>query len=624
VTDGGQPTGSILGSRIGRRFIALFTGCALLPLAIFAWLATSRTTLQMRADLQTSLHNGAKTAGMGVAARLSQVAGDLALARELLQRAGPQGLALVGRSLQRHVGERCAAVWVEAGDATELLCGDQPEPLEPLGDADLQHLKAGKPLVRLVGQPLRLVMIAAADPADPQRERFIAKIRHEWLWDAEELRSPGSECAAYDNHWRPLFHTFRTLPEVEPLLTAASPNGSNASSGTVEWSADGEACLARYWRLFLKPQYGFDMFVVQSRSQRDAFQVIDSFSRSFVLTAVGTLLLVMFASLVQMRRTLQPIMSLHAATQLVRNGDLEARVSLGSSDEFGELGRAFNEMTAELGENVRRRAATERELVSSRDAALAAARAKAEFVTNVSHEFRTPMTAILGAAEILTGDGVDEPIRVEFAAIALQGAKRLAQLVDDVLELGSSTPWELTTTSPEATIVDALAGLPEAVRGRVRLDLAPELPAIEADGPRLAEVWVRLLDNAAKFSPSDSPIDLRARQSDGQLQVTVTDYGVGISRVDYERIFEAFCQVGRDQLTDKASGTGLGLTLVRNAVERHGGRIEVDSELGNGATFRVFLPLSGSPLSGSHPSGSHPSGSSPSGNPVPQLAAVSG
>lgn len=590
MTAAGEPGNSVLTSRIGRRLLALFTGCALLPLAVFAWVATSRTTQQMRSDLQASLHNGAKTAGMGIAARLSQVVSDLALARQLRRHAQVAGVPVDAASLQQHVGERCAGVWLQSGGGIDSLFGESWLGDGELTPPELAHLGAGKPLVR-AGPSMRLVMMVAVEPAHPDRELFVAAIRESWLWDAEELRAAGSDCAVFDSRWRNLFHTFPTLPDVQPLVAAASPRGANASAGTVDWQAHGEPSVARYWKVFLRPQYAFDLFVVQSRPQRDAFRVIDSFSRTFALTAIGTLLLVVCASMVQIRRTLKPIVLLHAATQRVKSGDLEARVALDGRDEFGDLGSAFNDMTAELQENVRRRAATERELVASRDEALAAVRAKAEFVTNVSHEFRTPMMHILSAAEILCGEGIDDPTRVEFAGMALHGAQRLARLVDDVLELGSSTPWQLSPTRPEATVADALARLPQVVRERIRLDLAKDLPPVAAAVGRLTEVWMRLLDNAAKFSPVESPIDVRMRCAGDQLVTEVVDYGVGISRLDYQRIFEPFCQVGRDQLTDKASGTGLGLTLARNAIERHGGRIEVDSELGNGATFRVYLPI---------------------------------
>jgi signal transduction histidine kinase len=125
----------------------------------------------------------------------------------------------------------------------------------------------------------------------------------------------------------------------------------------------------------------------------------------------------------------------------------------------------------------------------------------------------------------------------------------------------------------------------------VSLQVDNELPLVHAVEHRLTDTWLRLLDNAAKFSGPAASIDVRAKVCGDKVVVEVEDRGAGISRMDLDRIFEPFHQSGRDQLIDKAAGTGLGLTIVRNTVQRLGGRIEVDSELGNGATFRVILPI---------------------------------
>jgi signal transduction histidine kinase len=574
----------VLTSRIGRRFIALFTGCALLPLVVFAWLAANRTSDQLQKEQQSMLHNHAKTTGMGIAARLIQVAGDLALAREFLPRMLDDPDGGPARALQRHVGERCAAVWMVGPDGPRLLCGDAVVEHAPFNSLEVAHLAAGRPVLRLLGQSVGMLMLLAVDPAQPTERLLGATIRGTWFWE-EDLFAAGSECAIFDSSWRPLYHTFRELPDVYPLVQAA---GHQPSSGTVDWVGNGSPYTARYWRAFLKPQFAADLFIVHSKRQLTGLQ---DFSSWFTLTAVCTLLLVLFASLVQMRRTLGPIMLLRDATRDLATGNLGARVSIHSHDEFGELGAAFNDMSAQLQENIRRRENTERELVSSRDAALAAARAKAEFVTNVSHELRTPMAEILGAAEILTNlTDEDGAARQEFAGIALHGARRLARLVDDVLEIGSATSWTMEVMRPASTLLDAVAMMPAEIGARIRSDVPTDLPEVLGDPARLTEVWCRLLDNAAKFSPATAPIELRARAVHEQIVVEVCDRGVGISRLDLDRIFEPFCQVGRDQMTAKANGTGLGLTLAKNAIERHGGKIEVDSELGNGSTFRVFLP----------------------------------
>lgn len=577
----------VLTTRIGRRLVLLFTGCALLPLLLFAWLVLHAVHQRTHADLEASLHEGAKTAGMGLAARLSQVAGDLTLAVEWTQRWTASGTG-ADRALERHVGDRCAAVWLLEGDRVQSLAGGLPVPLSTWDSDELEHFRMGRPVVRVVHAAGVLVMARALDTTSPERAQVAATIRAEWLFDPEELRGAGCEVAVFDAEWRTLFSTTRTPPDPAPLRTGAS---MRSSSRAIAWQVDGTTHLARSWHAFLRPQYRLDLLVVQSRPADEALAVGESFARTFVLTAACTLLLVLFASLRQMQRTIDPIVRLRDATHRVAGGDLEVRVGLQNRDEFGELGAAFDHMTEQLRDSRQQREQAERDLVASRDAALAAAQAKAEFVTNVSHEFRTPMTEILGAAEILAQrEGVDDAARTEFAAIAHRGALRLAALVDDVLELGSTVTWPLEPVDVADTLHRAVGGLPLPQRARLELSIAGGLPIVLGCASRLVEVWGRLIDNATKFSPPDREVALRAMTGGGKVMVEIEDHGPGIAEADRERIFEPFCQVGRDQMTDKANGTGLGLTLARSIVERHQGRIELDSELGRGSVFRVVLP----------------------------------
>jgi len=579
-----------LTSRLGRRFVLLFALCALLPLIVFATWSVTRVSDRMHADLGKTLHNAAKTSGMGIAARLGQVAGDLRLTADLVKSWRVEGMWSDGEALKGQVREHCESVWLFDGDRIEALVGDEPAPQLELSKSEEAHVARGLPLAYVGEDDTSLLMVLELDPDDDYQTRVIGRVRSQWFWDPQELRGVNCEFAACDRFGRVLFHTFRQLPRSQILAAGVT---RQASSGSIEWQVDGEPHLGRYWHAFLQPQYGLDLWVVQSRSQADALGAVNSFVRSFWLTAACTLLCVVLGSLVQMRRTLDPIVSLRDATQRLGRGELDVRVWIESRDEFGELGRAFNDMATRLQENIARREQTERELVASRDAALAAVKAKAEFVTNVSHEFRTPMAEILGATEILTQieDDDDASVREEFSGIALHGAKRLAQLLDDVLELGEATGGTMTSVDVQASVAAAIESMDVAVRERIRCRCDDDLPTVVGDGERLTETWCRLLDNAGKFSASSKPIEVDVRRDGPRVLVMVKDHGVGIAADDLRKVFEPFSQVGRDQMIDKAHGTGLGLTLAKAAVESHGGTIAVLSELGSGTTFQVSLPV---------------------------------
>lgn len=579
-----------LTSRLGRRFVLLFAVCALLPLIVYATLSVTRVSEQVRSDLNKSLHAAAKSSGMGIAARLDQVANDLALACDLVQSWRAEGSWSGGEALKGQVSEHCTAIWLVDEDRVDPLIGDLALPELRLNASERAHLAAGKKLLQVHGDPAQLVMTCDLDPTDDEQTRVVAMVNGHWFWDPQELRGVKCEFACCDRQGRVLFHTSESLSPAQVL--AAGVTGDD-SSGAIEWTLDGEPHLGRFWLAFLRPQYNLDLWVIQSRSRADAYRSEEEFVRFFWLTAIGTMLCVLLGSLVQMRRTLDPIVTLRDATQRLGRGDLDVRVWIESRDEFGELGTAFNDMAQRLQENIEQRERTEKELVASRDAALAAVQAKAEFVTNVSHEFRTPMAEILGAAEILTQieDDDDASVREEFSGIALYGAQRLARLLDDVLELGHVTTAAKAAVDVAASLENAIQGMPEEVRERIACEVEGQLPPVLSDETRLGETWGRLLDNAAKFSDPGTAIEVCARQKDGQVVVDVTDHGVGIAPGDLDKVFEPFSQVGRDQMVDKAHGTGLGLTLARSTIESCGGVISVRSEIGRGSTFRVSLPI---------------------------------
>ncbi len=200
---------------------------------------------------------------------------------------------------------------------------------------------------------------------------------------------------------------------------------------------------------------------------------------------------------------------------------------------------------------------------------------------------------ILSAAEILTMlDGTEsEKEREEFSEIALHGARRLARMLDDVLKLNEVAGGTAAPTDVQGTLEEAVAALPEGARARVVLRFVHDVPPVVAVSDRLVELWSRLLDNAVKFSGPDASIELALRTDGCDVYVEVTDHGAGIAEEDLPRIFEPFVQVGRDQMTDKAGGAGLGLTLAKATVELLGGSIRVQSRRGDGTTVQVRLPV---------------------------------
>ena len=225
---------------------------------------------------------------------------------------------------------------------------------------------------------------------------------------------------------------------------------------------------------------------------------------------------------------------------------------------------------------------------------------KDDFVSTVSHEFRTPLTSIRSFSEIVR-DNPDLEVeqRQEFLKIIVQESERLTRLINDILDLAKmeagQADWEMTEFGPKAVIEQALAataGLFGKARHITReTQIADDLSPIRADADRLTQVIVNLISNAVKFCDKErGSVRLEAWEEGAFLRIDVQDNGIGIAATDLDKIFERFQQAG-DTLTDKPQGTGLGLPICRQILERFGGDIWVKSELGKGATFSFRLPL---------------------------------
>ena len=224
-------------------------------------------------------------------------------------------------------------------------------------------------------------------------------------------------------------------------------------------------------------------------------------------------------------------------------------------------------------------------------------RVRQDFVANVSHEFRTPLTAIQGFAETLLGGALEDPAnRRRFVEIIRDHATRLARLTEDLLELSRIEAGELKLEFQPVSVqqlVDSCAETASLKAGAKQLVLelaVPEgLPAVRGDANRLQEVLQNLLDNAVQYTPSGGHIQVTAAGNNGQVVITVADTGIGIPQAEQSRIFERFYRVD-DARSREAGGTGLGLSIARHIVEVHGGRIWVESTVGEGSHFHFSIP----------------------------------
>jgi two-component system phosphate regulon sensor histidine kinase PhoR len=237
-------------------------------------------------------------------------------------------------------------------------------------------------------------------------------------------------------------------------------------------------------------------------------------------------------------------------------------------------------------------------LVALRDvtAARMADATRRDFVANASHELRTPVSAIAGAAETLLSGAVDDPGQARrFVEMIARNAERLARLTNDLLDLSriESRQWpvRLEPVSVEAVARRALEVCAEPAR-RKRIEVSLDVPAglaARADARALEHVLVNLLDNAVKYTPEGGRAKVSAAASEGRVEIVVSDTGPGIERHHLPRIFERFYRVDPGRARD-AGGTGLGLAIVKHLMRLHGGSVRVESEPGRGSRFFLEFP----------------------------------
>jgi signal transduction histidine kinase len=300
----------------------------------------------------------------------------------------------------------------------------------------------------------------------------------------------------------------------------------------------------------------------------------------FTASVLAILIAVALASAPLARAIARPLEQLTATARNLARGDLSARTGLARKDEVGVLAQAIDDMASRLEHRIR----SEKELLA-----------------NISHEIRTPLARILVALELCSEEqGGMEALKAHLAGIGDDVAE-LDRLVEDVLttvrlDLGAAEGGFTLRIHPVqlAEVVDQAAKRFAAFHPTHALhrQLEDGLPAVPADPDLLKRVLDNLLDNAAKYSDPETPVELSVKQGNRQLVVEVSDRGVGIEEDDLPRVFEPFFRTDRSRARG-AGGAGLGLTLCKRIVDAHGGTIAASRNPARGTTIRFTLPLPG-------------------------------
>ena len=336
---------------------------------------------------------------------------------------------------------------------------------------------------------------------------------------------------------------------------------------------------------------------VASRQERQGLQ--DAISTRLRNTALGltasTLVMValVIAIAIWMAGALtRRITEMSAGIGRFQSGDLSHRLAVRGKDEMAELAKSFNHMASEVQHSFGR-------LDDARQAAEEANRLKSEFLANMSHELRTPLNGILGYAELLELE-LEDPAQRDYAQTIRASGEHLLTLVTDVLDLAKIEAGHMDFNLEAVDLPNFLAEVVGLALGHaksknlsIELQTDPLPPLVFADRVRLRQVLLNLTSNALKFTTQGGVL-VRATQVGDRVRIEVQDTGVGIKPQDLQLIFEKFRQTDAF-VTRSQQGTGLGLTLAKELVQRMHGQIGVTSTPGEGSTFYVDLPATNAP-----------------------------
>ena len=316
--------------------------------------------------------------------------------------------------------------------------------------------------------------------------------------------------------------------------------------------------------------------------------------------------IVVFYTITQ-RVILRPIRQLRALVNNVAEGNLDVRSSISTRDEYEKLASAFNHMLDGLQAAQQKLRDANKQLddkiaqLSERNIELFRAnKLKSEFLANISHEFRTPLNAIMGFAQILREKPglLKKDKSRRYAENIITGGRRLLNMINDLLDLAKTEAGKMKLHIAKVPVpqlceelVISFSAMTEAKKIKVKVYTDNNIPELTTDGGKVQQILYNFLSNAVNFTPEHGRIEIRAAMLDEKtVRIKVCDTGCGIDEVNKEKIFEKFRQVD-SSITRQSTGSGLGLAICKELAAMLAGSLGLESELGKGSAFWLDIPV---------------------------------
>ncbi|PKL17623.1 MAG: hypothetical protein CVV49_10225 [Spirochaetae bacterium HGW-Spirochaetae-5] len=333
--------------------------------------------------------------------------------------------------------------------------------------------------------------------------------------------------------------------------------------------------------------------VVIELFQKEISNFKSSMVRIAIIASLVAFLATIFLTILLAEYIIIPIRKLTSGARRVSEGNLDCRIAINRTDEFGVLADTFNSMVVNL-------KSAHTEITTANDELKKANRLKDDFLANTSHELKTPLTGIIGIAESLidgaAGD-MNDSQKSNLQMIVFSG-KRLTHLVNDILDFSKMKNNDIVLHKKAIDmrqITEVVSTLLIPVIGNKSLkilnNINAEIPPAYADENRIQQIMYNIMGNAVKFTDSGT-ITVSSSITESEMEISIADTGIGIPEEKFADIFEYFKQVDSSD-TRSYGGTGLGLAITKKLVELHGGKIDVSSKPGSGSIFKFTIPTAG-------------------------------
>lgn len=332
------------------------------------------------------------------------------------------------------------------------------------------------------------------------------------------------------------------------------------------------AIAAFLFYVFVQRSINIKLIEINEQQGQSIKDLLNISSRSIRVSIVSILLITIALMQNISRKIVNPIKKITDATKKVASGDFTIELETKRDDEIGELTHNFNKMVKELNSI---------ECLQK------------DFINNVSHEIKTPISSIQGFAKLLEADDLSKEERKEYAEIIKEESDRLLYLSTNILKLAKLENQERIMNKTKFNIAEQIRRTisvlePKWKEKNIKFNVSLKEQEFWGEKDLMYQVWMNIIENSIKFSKQDGQIDVKMKTNQDSIIVEIKDYGIGMEEEEAKKIFDRFYQIDKSHTKP---GAGLGMTIAKRIVELSGGKIEVTSKLNESTTFIVTLPI---------------------------------